>query len=49
MTIEPGSSLDPTLRDCVLQALSTIDVPESGANGAVSGASGFTSLIAVSW
>jgi hypothetical protein len=51
VAVEPGPSLDPVLRECVLQALSSIDVEQSG--GDVPGVgvrpSGFTSLVAISW
>jgi hypothetical protein len=51
VTVAPGDSLDPTLRACVLQALSRIDVDETGSNvpGVTVRPTGFTSLVAVSW
>jgi len=51
MHIEPGATLDPTAHRCVLEALSTIDVPDTAANtgGPATPPSGFTSLITLSW
>ncbi len=48
---EPGVSLDPTVRDCLLETLSTYDLEDTGSN--VGGTSipptGYTSIIQVSW
>jgi len=48
---EPGESLDPTAKDCMLEALSTVDLEETGTN--VGGTSytptGYTSIIQISW
>jgi hypothetical protein len=51
MSVEPGASLDPDARHCVLEALSTLGLEETGGNVAGPGGkpSGFTSLISVSW
>jgi hypothetical protein len=51
LSVEPGASLDPTARHCVLEALSTVDLEETGGNvgGPTIRPSGFTSLITVSW
>jgi hypothetical protein len=51
MSIVPGESLDPTAGHCVLEALSTVDLPETGSNvgGPAVKPSGFTSLITISW
>jgi hypothetical protein len=51
VAIAPGDSLDPTLRECVLQALSRIDDEQTGGDvpGATVRPTGFTSLVAVSW
>jgi hypothetical protein len=49
--IEPGASLDPVEGHCVLEALSTVDLEETGGNvgGPAVKPSGFTSLITISW
>lgn len=50
--VEDVTSLDPTERQCVLDALATINADESGtawAGGAGVPPSGFTSLITVEW
>ena len=49
--VEPSPSLNPLLRECVLQALSTIDVDQSGGDipGVSVPPSGFTSLLAIWW
>lgn len=49
--IEPGSSLDPTERQCVLDALSTIHEDESSTawSGVGLRPTGFTSLITIEW
>jgi hypothetical protein len=51
MSVVPGESLDPTEGHCVLEALSTVDLPETGGNvgGPAVKPSGFTSLITISW
>jgi hypothetical protein len=51
LSVEPGASLDPSARHCVLEALSTVDLEETGGNvgGPTIRPSGFTSLITVSW
>jgi hypothetical protein len=51
LSVEPGASLDPTARHCVLEALSTVDLEETGGNvgGPTVRPSGFTSRISVSW
>jgi hypothetical protein len=51
LSVEPGASLDPSARHCVLEALSTVDLEETGGNvgGPTVRPSGFTSLITVSW
>jgi hypothetical protein len=49
--VEPGSTLDPTAHDCVLESLSTIDIPQTGDNlgGPTVPPSGFTSLFTLTW
>jgi hypothetical protein len=51
LSIAPSASLDPTARDCVLEALSTVDIEQAG--GSVGGPAipptGYTSLIRISW
>jgi hypothetical protein len=49
--IEPGASLDPSEGHCVLEALSTVELEETGSNvgGPAVKPSGFTSLITISW
>jgi hypothetical protein len=49
--IEPGTSLNPAEGHCVLEALSTVDLEETGGNvgGPAVKPSGFTSLITISW
>ena len=46
-----GATLDPTAHRCVLEALSTVDLPDTAANagGPAVPPSGFTSLITLSW
>lgn len=50
--LQPGSSLNPTEKQCVLAALSTLDVNESStawAGGTSLPPTGFTSLITIEW
>lgn len=49
--IEPGSSIDENVRHCVLEALSTIDVPDTLSQASPSSAApkGFSSVITVQW
>jgi hypothetical protein len=49
MKIEPGATLDPLAHRCVLEALSTVDLPDTGSNGGGPAVppSGFTSLLTV--
>lgn len=49
--VAPGSSLDPTEKKCVLEALSTLDVDESSTAWAGWNLkpTGFTSLLTVEW
>ena len=49
--IEAGSSLDENARHCVLEALSTIDVPDtlSRASPSTAASKGFSSVITVQW
>jgi hypothetical protein len=49
--LEPGSSLDPTEKQCVLEALSTIHDDESSTawTGLNIRPTGFTSLITIEW
>jgi hypothetical protein len=51
LDVEPGASLDPTARHCVLEALSTVELEDTAGNmgGPTVKPSGFTSLITVSW
>jgi hypothetical protein len=51
MKIEPGATLDPLAHRCVLEALSTIDLPDTGGNGGGPAVppSGFTSLLTVTF
>lgn len=52
LAIEPGSSLDPTERHCVLEALQALRDDEIGGSlgsGATVPATGFTSLLTVEW
>jgi hypothetical protein len=51
MHIEPGATLDPTAHQCVLEALSTVELPDTAGNGGGPAVppSGFTSLITLSW
>lgn len=49
--VEPGSSLDPTEKKCVLEALSTLDVDEASTawTGLNVKPTGFTSLLTIEW
>jgi hypothetical protein len=48
--VEPGSSLDGSIRRCVLEALSTIELPDPAPQGnAPMRPTGFSSLITVEW
>ncbi len=51
MNIEPGATLDPQAHRCVLEALSTVDLPDTAGNvgGPTVPPTGFTSLITLSW
>lgn len=51
LSVRPGSSLSPTATHCVLEALSAVDVEQTGSNtGGISiRPSGFSSLVTVSW
>jgi hypothetical protein len=51
MHIEPGATLDPLAHRCVLEALSTVELPDTAANGGGPAVppSGFTSLITLTW
>jgi hypothetical protein len=51
MAVEPGSSVDHKTRHCVLEALSTIDVPDTLSQTSPSSrpSKGFSSLVTVQW
>ena len=51
MAVEPGSSVDERTRHCVLEALSTIDVPDTLSQTSPSSrpSKGFSSVITVQW
>lgn len=52
ITIDPGSTgMSDSMRHCVLEALSTLDVPDTLSRGSPSMApsAGFSSIIAVNW
>jgi hypothetical protein len=51
ITIDPNSNISDSARLCVLEALSTIDVPDtlSQASPSMRPSAGFTSIIAVNW
>ncbi len=51
ITIDPGSTVNDAVRLCVLEALSTIDVPDtlSQASPSMRSSTGFSSIIAVNW
>jgi hypothetical protein len=51
MAVEPGSSVDEKTRHCVLEALSTIDVPDTLSQSSPSQrpSKGFSSTITVQW
>jgi hypothetical protein len=47
--VEPGSALDGSIRRCVLEALSTIELPDATPKGNAPPPSGFSSLVIVEW
>jgi hypothetical protein len=51
VVVEPGQSLDPTARACVLEALTSVYLEQTGSNagGPAVPPSGFTSMVTVSW
>lgn len=51
ITIDPSSNVNDAVRNCVLEALSTVDVPDTLSQGSPSmrPSAGFTSIIAVNW
>jgi len=51
ITIDPGSTVNDSVRVCVLEALSTVDVPDtlSQSSPSMKPSAGFTSIIAVNW
>lgn len=51
ITIDPGSNINDSVRHCVLEALSTLDVPDtlSQSSPSMKPSAGFTSIIAVNW
>jgi hypothetical protein len=51
ITIDPSSTVNDAVRTCVLEALSTIDVPDtlSQASPSMRPSAGFSSTIAVNW
>lgn len=51
ITIDSGSTINDSVRQCVLSALSTLDVPDtlSQASPSMRPSAGFTSIIAVNW
>lgn len=51
MRVEPDSSADIRTRHCVLEALSTLDIPDTLSQSSPSSrpSAGFTSLISVEW
>jgi hypothetical protein len=51
MHIEAGATLDPTAHRCVLESLSTVELPDTASNGGGPAVppSGFTSLLTLSW
>jgi hypothetical protein len=51
ITIDPGSTVSESMRHCVLEALSTLDVPDTLSQGSPSmrPSAGFSSIISVNW
>ena len=51
ISIDPGSTVTDSVRLCVLEALSTLDVPDtlSQASPSMRPSAGFSSIIAVNW
>lgn len=51
ITVDPSSTVNADTRHCVLEALSTLDVPDtlSQASPSMKPTAGFTSIIAVNW
>jgi hypothetical protein len=51
ITIDPGSTVNDKVRHCVLEALSTLDVPDtlSQSSPSMRPSAGFSSIIAVNW
>jgi hypothetical protein len=51
MSVDPSSSADAAMRRCVMEALSTIDLPDtlSQSSPSSSPAKGFSSVITVKW
>jgi biotin carboxyl carrier protein len=51
ITIEPGSTVNDSVRVCVLEALSTLDVSDTLSQGSPSmrPSAGFTSIFAINW
>jgi hypothetical protein len=51
MAVEPGSSVDDETRHCVLEALSTVDVPDTLSQASPSSrpSKGFSSVVTVQW
>jgi hypothetical protein len=47
--VEPGSALDGSIRRCVLEALSTIELPDVTPKGNAPPPTGFSSLVTVEW
>jgi hypothetical protein len=49
--VEPGATVDENMRHCVLEALSTLDVPDTISQSSPSSrpSSGFSSIITVQW
>jgi hypothetical protein len=47
--VEPGSAADGSVRRCVLEALSTIELPETTPKGNAPSANGFSSVVTVQW
>jgi hypothetical protein len=51
ITVDPGSTVNDATRHCVLEALSSLDVPDtlSQASPSMRPSAGFSSLIAINW